>query len=254
MTHTIAGTPAAGPNNGKTLRILQLYPKDMNIYGDWGNTLSLARRAHAHGFDVDIIDYNPGDEFPQDVDIIIGGGSQDSGQTVIQEDLHANSEHLKQLAEDGTPMLVICGLYQLFGKEFRTREGEVLKGIGIFDAHTVGGDERLIGNIVEESKDFGTIIGFENHSGLTYLGSGCTPLAATVTKGEGNNKAETHEGARVHNVIGTYLHGSLLPKNPKISDYLIEQAAKRKYGEFTPATIDDTLVNKARASAMKRPR
>ena len=151
-------------------------------------------------------------------------------------------------------MLVICGLYQLFGKEFRTREGEVLKGIGIFDAHTVGGDERLIGNIVEESKDFGTIIGFENHSGLTYLGPGCTPLAATVTKGEGNNKAETHEGARVHNVIGTYLHGSLLPKNPKISDYLIEQAAKRKYGEFTPATIDDTLVNKARASAMKRPR
>ena len=81
MTHTIAGTPAAGPNNGKTLRILQLYPKDMNIYGDWGNTLSLARRAHAHGFDVDIIDYNPGDEFPQDVDIIIGGGGQDSGQT-----------------------------------------------------------------------------------------------------------------------------------------------------------------------------
>ena len=108
MTHTIAGTPAAGPNNGKTLRILQLYPKDMNIYGDWGNTLSLARRAHAHGFDVDIIDYNPGDEFPQDIDIIIGGGGQDSGQTVIQEDLHANSEHLKQLAEDGTPAKGKC--------------------------------------------------------------------------------------------------------------------------------------------------
>ena len=97
------------------------------------------------------------------------------------------------------------------------------------------------------------MIGFENHSGLTYLGAGCTPLA-TVTKGEGNNVTDSHEGARVHNVIGTYLHGSLLPKNPKISDYLIEQAAKRKFGEFTPNTIDDSLVEKARASAASRPR
>ena len=129
----------------------------------------------------------------------------------------------------------------------------MLKGIGIFDAHTVGGDDRLIGNIVEESEEFGTVIGFENHSGLTYLGAGCTPLA-TVTKGEGNNVTDSHEGAHVHNVIGTYLHGSLLPKNPKISDYLIEQAAKRKFGEFTPNTIDDSLVEKARASAASRPR
>ena len=129
----------------------------------------------------------------------------------------------------------------------------MLKGIGIFDAHTVGGDDRLIGNIVEESEEFGTVIGFENHSGLTYLGSGCTPLA-TVTKGEGNNVTDAYEGARVHNVIGTYLHGSLLPKNPKISDYLIEQAAQRKFGEFTPNMIDDSLVEKARASAASRPR
>ncbi len=252
-THTFEGTPASGPNNGKTLRILQLYPLDMNIYGDWGNTLALARRAQAHGFDVQILGHNPGQPFPEDVDIILGGGGQDSGQSVIQEDLHANGDTLRSLAEAGVPMLVICGLYQLFGKEFRTREGEVLKGIGIFDAHTVGGDDRLIGNIVEESEEFGTVIGFENHSGLTYLGSGCTPLA-TVTKGEGNNVTDAHEGARVHNVIGTYLHGSLLPKNPKISDYLIEQAAQRKFGEFTPNTIDDSLVEKARASAASRPR
>jgi hypothetical protein len=172
---------------------------------------------------------------------------------VIQDDLHAIGGTLRSLAEDGVPMLVICGLYQLFGKEFRTREGEVLKGINIFDAHTVGGDERLIGNIVEESEEFGTVIGFENHSGLTYLGSGCTPLA-TVTKGEGNNVTDSYEGARVHNVIGTYLHGSLLPKNPKIADYLIEQAAIRRFGEFTPNAIDDSLVEKARASAASRPR
>ena len=98
----------------------------------------------------------------------------------------------------------------------------MLKGINIFDAHTVGGDERLIGNIVEDSEEFGTVVGFENHSGLTYLGSGCTP-AGNRDQGRGQQRRRTHhEGARVHNVIGTYLHGSLLPKNPKISDYLIE--------------------------------
>ena len=157
------------------------------------------------------------------------------------------------MAEKGTPMLVICGLYQLFGNEFRTIGGQVLPGIGIFDAVTVGGEERLIGNIVEESSEFGTIIGYENHSGLTTL-SGTTEPLAKVTKGEGNNKDDEFEGARVHNVVGTYLHGSLLPKNPAISDFLIQKAAENKYGEFTPATIDDELVEKARASASQRPR
>lgn len=237
----------------KSLKIVQLYPRDMNIYGDWGNTLSLSRRARAHGFEVEIIDYNPGDTFPSDTDIIVGGGGQDSGQGIIQEDLLALGPQLTQLAEDGTPMLLICGLYQLFGKEFRTIGGETLRGIGIFDAVTVGGEERLIGNIVQESDEFGTIIGYENHSGLTTLGGSTKPLA-TVTKGQGNNTQDGTEGARVHNVIGTYLHGSLLPKNPRISDFLIEQAALKKYGEFSPAEIDDSLVEKARASAAERPR
>ncbi|GAA1752165.1 glutamine amidotransferase [Rothia terrae] len=237
----------------KSLTIVQLYPKDMNIYGDWGNTLSLSRRAQAHGFDTEIIDYNPGDEFLEHADIIVGGGGQDSGQTIIQDDLLAIGDRLKAMAKGGTPMLVICGLYQLFGKEFRTIGGENLTGIGIFDLITEGGEERLIGNIVEESDEFGTIVGYENHSGLTHLGDGVTALA-TVTKGEGNNRDDKKEGARVHNVIGSYLHGPLLPKNPKISDFLISKAAEKKYGEFTPATIDDSLVEKARAAAIERPR
>lgn len=239
--------------NNKTLKIVQLYPHDMNIYGDWGNTLSLSRRAQAHGFTTDIVDYNPGDEFPLDGDIYIGGGGQDSGQTVIQDDLLANAETLRMLAQDGTPMLVICGLYQLFGKEFKTNSGETLNGIRLFDAKTIGGEERLIGNIVQESEEFGSIVGFENHSGKTYLSGDTKPLG-TVTTGAGNNGEDGAEGARVHHVIGTYLHGSLLPKNPAISDYLIKQAAIKKYGEFTPVVIDDTLVEKARASAMSRPR
>lgn len=238
---------------GRSLKIVQLYPKDMNIYGDWGNTLSLARRAQAHGYETEIVDYNPGDAFPTDGDIFVGGGGQDSGQSVIQDDLLAQGQTLRDLADEGAPMLVICGLYQLFGREFRTVSGETLKGIGVFDAHTVGGQERLIGNIVEESDRFGTIIGFENHSGLTYLAGETKPLA-TVSKGEGNNTQDSGEGAHYKHVIGTYLHGSLLPKNPAIADYLIEQAAIRKYGDFTPAQIDDSLVEKARASAASRPR
>lgn len=239
--------------NNKSLKIVQLYPRDMNIYGDWGNTLSLSRRAQAHGFTTEIVDYNPGDEFPLDGDIFIGGGGQDSGQSVVQDDLLANAETLRMLAQDGTPMLVICGLYQLFGKEFKTVGGETLNGVRIFDAKTVGGEERLIGNIVEESEEFGTLVGFENHSGLTCLSGDTKPLAR-VTKGEGNNTEDDGEGAHVHHVIGTYLHGSLLPKNPAVSDYLIKHAAIKKYGEFTPVVIDDSLVEKARASAAARPR
>ncbi|WP_269928196.1 type 1 glutamine amidotransferase [Kocuria massiliensis] len=235
------------------LTILQLYPRDMNIYGDWGNVLSLSRRARQHGFDVEIIDYNPGDVFPEEYDILVGGGGQDSGQTVIQDDLHRIAPKLREDAKAGTPMLVICGLYQLFGKEFRTVGGESLEGIGLFNAHTIGGEQRLIGNIVLESEEFGTIVGYENHSGLTYL-DGDVQRLGTVTKGDGNNLDDDGEGARVHHVIGSYLHGSLLPKNPVISDYLIRHAAEKKYGQFQPADIDDTLPTRAREVAASRPR
>lgn len=250
MTPTDSSRPS---RTQSTLTVVQLYPQDMNIYGDWGNVLSLTRRARQHGYATEVIDYNPGDVFPEDADILIGGGGQDSGQSVIQQDLHALAPRLHGLAEEGTPMLMICGLYQLFGHEFRTVEGQVLPGIGILDATTVGGQKRLIGNIVTESEQFGTIVGYENHSGLTYLGDGAQPLGA-VTKGEGNNLESTEEGARVHHVIGTYLHGSLLPKNPRITDYLIAQALERRGEEFAPAAIDDSLVEMARQTAAARPR
>lgn len=225
----------------------------MNIYGDWGNVLTLQRRAQWHGYEVELIEYNPGDVFPDNIDILIGGGGQDSGQTVIQDDLQKIASHLNTLAENGTPMLVICGLYQLFGKFFRTKDGITIPGVGIFDSETHGGPERLIGNIVTESTEFGQIIGYENHSGLTYLGKSAQPLGKVI-RGAGNNSQDETEGARVHNVIGSYLHGSLLPKNPRIADWLIEQAATRKYGDFTPTVIDDRFADKARIVAMKRPR
>jgi possible adenosylcobyric acid synthase (glutamine-hydrolyzing) len=229
----------------KSLTIMQLYPKDMNIYGDWGNTLTLKRRAERYGYDVEVIDYNPGDTLPSTIDIIVGGGGQDSGQKRIEKDLQAIAPQLHSLAEDGVPMLMVCGLYQLFGHDFTTATGETIPGIGLIDAHTVAGDQRLVGNIVTKSDQFGEIIGYENHSGQTTLGPQATPLGAVI-KGSGNNTEDNTEGAITHNVIGTYLHGSLLPKNPAIADFLIQQAALHKYGEFTGDPLDDTLADKAR--------
>lgn len=237
----------------RTIKVLQLYPRDMNIYGDSGNTLVLTQRIKWHGYTPELISYNPGDKLPMDIDIVIGGGGQDSGQDKIQADLLKIGDNLKQLAENGTPMLMICGLYQLFGKFFKTSDGHVIQGIGLFDIETHAGPERLIGNIITQSPDFGDIIGYENHSGQTFLGEGVSPLG-TIIKGAGNNGQDDTEGARYKNVIGSYLHGSLLPKNPAIADFLIEKAAENKFGDFAPTVIDDRFARLAREHAVKRPR
>ena len=239
--------------NEKTINVLQLYPRDMNIYGDWGNALVIKRRLEWHGLTPNLIEYNPGDVFPENVDIVLGGGGQDSGQDIIQEDLLTIGDTLHKLADKDVPMLLICGLYQLFGKFFKTQDGHVIKGIGLLDIETHAGPERLIGNIVTKSEQFGDIIGYENHSGQTFLGKDVQPLG-TIIKGAGNNGQDGLEGARYHNVIGTYLHGSILPKNPNIADFLIEKAVTNKYGEFTPTVIEDRFAELARSVAAKRPR
>ncbi|MDK1327921.1 glutamine amidotransferase [Arthrobacter sp. zg-Y1143] len=244
----------------RTIKILQLYPREMNIYGDWGNVLVLKQRLKWYGYIPVVEEYNAGDTFPEGVDIIVGGGGQDSGQVVIQQDLQELAPTLRALADDGLPMLVICGLYQLFGKFFKTHEGTLIPGIGILDLETHGGDVRLIGNVLSVSSEFGEIHGYENHSGQTFLGPGVEPLAE-VRKGEGNNTKDNTEGARYKNVVASYLHGSLLPKNPAIADFLIQQAAIRKFGSFepTPRSEEDLaelskLSEMARQHAGQRPR
>jgi lipid II isoglutaminyl synthase (glutamine-hydrolysing) len=240
--------------NDKIINIVNLYPNDMNIYGDRGNVLTLKKRLEWYGYIPNVIDYNKGDKFPEMVDIIIGGGGQDSGQNKIHQDLLKIGPKLINLAENNTPILVICGLYQLFGNYFKTSEGEVIKGIGLFDIETFGKSERMIGNIVTHSEEFGDIIGYENHSGQTYLGHKVKALGV-VRLGAGNNLEGISEGVRYKNVIGSYLHGSLLPKNPKIADFLIEQAVKNKFGKFNKAKkIDDSICNEARKIASRRPR
>jgi len=237
----------------KSITILHLYPHDMNIYGDWGNVLTVKRRLEWHGYTPQIVGYNPGDAFPNDVDIIIGGGGQDSGQDTIQDDLLSIGQKLRDIADTDTPMLVICGLYQLFGKFFKAQDGHIIEGISLLDIETHAGPERLVGNIITKSSQFGEIIGYENHSGQTFLGKNTKPLGQVI-KGAGNNGQDDSEGARYKNVLASYMHGSLLPKNPLIADFLIEKAVVKKYGEFTPTVIDDRFANLARDIAKKRPR
>ena len=232
---------------------MQLYPRDMNLCGSWGNVLVLKRRREWHGYNPVLLEYNQGDIFPDDVDIIIGGGGQDSGQDSIQEDFQKIGSRLHELAKEDTPMLMICGLYQLCGRFFKTLDGRVIKGIELLDIETHAGNERLIGNIITKSHEFGEIIGYENHSGQTFLGKKVHALGL-VQKGAGNNGQDATEGARVRNIVGSYLHGSLLPKNPAIADFLIEKAITKRYGEFVPTVIDDRFAQLARNIAIKRPR
>jgi CobQ-like glutamine amidotransferase family enzyme len=246
----------------KTLKIMCLYPNEMNIYGDHGNLLTLQKRAQWHGFDTEYIQHEPGKKFDSTADIIIGGGGQDSGQDKIQADLLKNGSALRELADKGTPMLVICGLYQLFGHYFETHAGHHIDGIGLFDAWTTAGPTRLIGNVIIEAviasdseaiQNKIEIVGYENHSGLTHLNKNQSAFGRVV-KGDGNNGSDGTEGARVNNVIGSYLHGPILPKNPQLADELIKIAATNKFGQFTPRKIDDSLATKTHNIAATRPR
>ena len=236
----------------KTIKILHLYPEQMNIYGDWGNVLTLKKRSEWHGYNAEVIPYNPNTVFPTDVDIVVGGGGQDSGQDVIQDDLLRIGDSIKKLADHKVPMLMICGLYQLFGHFFQTKDGKRIQGIGLFDIETYAGDKRMIGNIVTVT-DFGQIVGYENHSGMTVL-SDSQQAFGTVLKGDGNNGKDKTEGAVYKNVYGSYMHGSLLPKNPVFADMLIETAVTKRYGSFESQIIDDRFAEAARAIARDRPR
>lgn len=235
----------------KDIHIAQLYINEMNTYGDRGNLLVLSKRIAWHGYNPVVHYYHIGGSLPKQVDIVLGGGGQDAAQAEIQKDIQRIRDRLETLTNDNVPMLLICGTYQLFAKRFLTITGEEIKGISIFDAETIGGDKRLIGNIATETDGLGTLYGFENHSGRTYLHGAQKPLGRVI-RGNGNNGEDKTEGARTNNVIGSYSHGPILPANPQFCDWLIETAAKNAHGEYDPKPIDDELAKLVRQSATKR--
>ena len=237
-----------------TINILHLYPHEMNLYGDHGNILTLVKRLEWRGYKANVIPYEPGDNFPRNVDIIFGGGGQDSGQNKIEEDLIKIGPKLKKLIEEETPCLVICGLYQLFGRSFKTMDGHLIRGANILNYETEAGPERLIGNITISNEQFGEVVGYENHSGLTTLDN-INQAFGKVISGAGNNGKDQSEGCLYKNCIGTYLHGPILPKNPKVADFLIEKALQKQQGKAVKLkALDDTIEEAAHKSAASRPR
>lgn len=233
------------------IHILHIYPNEMNTYGDRGNLLTLVKRAKWHGLEPVVHYYHAGNDLPAQIDIVLGGGGQDSAQTDIQQDILRIGDQMHALVEADVPMLMVCGTYQLFGNRFLTQDGQDIKGIGVFDVETIGGLKRLIGNTAVETTDFGTLYGFENHSGKTYLKNGQQPLG-TVTRGNGNNGEDKTEGARTHNAIGTYLHGPVLPNNPALADSLIQLSLERLGITMQLKSIDDNLANSTRRNAHSR--
>lgn len=206
------------------LKIAHLYPKLLNIYGDGGNVLTLKRRCEWRGIEVSIDEINVGNSIGEH-DIYFIGGGQDLQQIEVSKELQKHKDFLTSERDKGAVFLGICGGYQLMGHYYQPHDGEKLMGISLLDAYTVAGSKRYIGNVTAKIDYLtpDTLVGFENHSGLTYLQGETKPLGITVV-GNGNNGCDKTEGARFKNVFGTYMHGSFLPKNVHFADYMIELA------------------------------
>jgi CobQ-like glutamine amidotransferase family enzyme len=228
-----------------------LFAATMNIYGDRGNVIALRRRAEWRGIPVEVREIGVGDPIPGDVDCFFWGGGQDQEQAGVAADMQgAKSVALRAAVEDGASLLAVCGGYQLLGHEYRPHNADPQPGVGLFDAVSTAGPERFIGNVIVES-EWGVLVGFENHSGLTTLGPAATPMGR-VRVGRGNNGRDGTEGARYRNAVGCYLHGSLLPKNPALADWLVERALARQYGEVRLEPLPDTIESMAHAEAIAR--
>ncbi|MGI9020725.1 MAG: type 1 glutamine amidotransferase [Solirubrobacterales bacterium] len=236
------------------LRLLALYPEQMNIYADRGNILFLQRRCEWRGIGFSYSAAGPGERLdPGAHDLVYVGGGQDRDQRLVAADMVATKrEGLGAAVDDGAVVLAVCGGYQLLGHSYQLGD-ERIEGLGLADLETVREEgPRLIGNVaIEIDLDHGpiTVAGFENHGGRTYLGEGATPLGK-VLKGHGNNGGDGLEGVRRNNMLGTYLHGPLLPKNHHLADRLIALALARREGsEPELGPLDDRLEEAAHASA-----
>lgn len=231
------------------LNICHLYPDVLNLYGDSGNIICLKKRLEWRGIEAEITELPIGEsaDFSQ-FDLFFVGGGQDFEQEVLLEDLHRGKDkEIISAIEDEKVFLAICGGYQMLGQYYKTYTGEQCDFIGALDLYTLGSQTRMIGNYVFEcspESGGGTVVGFENHSGKTYLGEGVSPLGKVIS-GFGNNGEDGTEGARYKNVFGTYSHGPLLPKNPQFADMLIMAALRRKYPDAEFPQLEDELENAA---------
>ncbi|MFN2450909.1 MAG: type 1 glutamine amidotransferase [Candidatus Dormibacteria bacterium] len=239
----------------RPLRIAHLYPEAMNLYGDMGNVRVLQRRAEWRGIAAEVIDVGPGPVELDRHDLIFFGGGQDRDQSRIFEDFvdHKRASLARAVGE-GAALLAVCGGYQLLGHAYVDADGRELRGLSLLDLRSQAGSDRWIGNVVVESDaSLGlqprTLVGFENHGGRTFLGPDVRPLGRVVVGG-GNNGEDGGEGVLSGTVVGTYLHGSLLPKNPALADWLLAAALRHRGGPGVALEpLDDTAELRAHGEA-----
>lgn len=238
------------------LSLAYLYPELLNIYGDYGNILAIKNRCEWRGINVEITKINLGDEInPELFDFYFIGGGQDKQQIDVSAELQRQKNAFHDAMNLNAVFLGICGGYQLFGSYYQPHNGARLLGLELLDAYTVAGNKRFIGNVTAKTEFTmpKTLVGFENHSGLTYLKGETKPLAFVET-GAGNNGEDKSEGARYKNVFGTYLHGSFLPKNPHFADFLIKLALEKRYRDnIELAKLNDELELQAHISLLNKP-
>ena len=238
------------------LTIGQLYPDLLNLYGDRGNIICMQKRMEWRGIQTEVTGISVGDKLNvNDYDLFFIGGGQDFEQEVLLKDLASGkAADIRAAVEDEKVFLAICGGYQMLGNYYKTWDGVQCDFIGALDLYTVGDKERMIGNYMYQMDDADggmTVVGFENHSGKTYLSDKVRPMGK-VLAGYGNNGKDGTEGARYKNVFATYSHGSLLPKNPKLADYIMLTALKHKYPSLELELLDDTFENNAHDYMQKR--
>ncbi len=218
----------------RAIRIVVLYPDLMDVYADRGNLLAVQARCRAMGIGAEVFLVSVGDPMPDEADLVLIGGGQDREQRYVEHDLGERSVTLREWIEADAAALAVCGGFQLFGHSYRTRDGDELTGVGLFDVATFApepGVERCIGDVLgySETTGVGEVVGFENHSGRTYLGPSAVPFAR-LRNGFGNNGEDATEGVVYREAVGTYLHGPLLPKNVRLTDRLIRGALRHRYG------------------------
>jgi CobQ-like glutamine amidotransferase family enzyme len=239
------------------IRVGHLYPDYLNIYADRGNIAVFARRARLRGHELEVTPIGMNDAIvPGDHDLYYVGGGQDREQYLVAENLAAKAEPLiEAVSGDGAALLAVCGGYQLLGRGYRGFHGEDMPGVGLLPLETIAGETRMIGDVLLESTELGTIAGFENHAGRTRLEPGAEPLGRVVF-GYGNDGESGYEGCRLGRAIGTYLHGPLLPRNPRLADWLLAQALAHRTGGGAPelAPLDDCLEAEAHEVSAARAR
>lgn len=233
------------------ITIGHLYPDLLNLYGDRGNIACMMQRCLWRGIRAETIEFHTGEyiDFSK-LDIVLLGGGSDREQLIVCQNLKKIQKQFQEYVEDNGVVLAVCGGYQLLGRYYRTGAG-MIEGLNLLDIYTEQEEGRLIGNIILDSElAHIPVVGFENHGGRTCI-NGCRPFGR-VLYGEGNDGRSGCEGVIYKNVIGTYLHGPLLPKNPQICDYLLKKALERKYGTAGLEKLDDNLERAANAYICKR--